>query len=435
MANQEHLDILKQGMKTWNRWREEHADIQPDLSYADLSSANLSEANLSKANLHGAVLYEANLSGAYISEADLSYAKFYDPVNYERDNFDIAGEYYVVALRGADLSKANLSKANLSGVHLEKAKLSSANLSGADLSRADLSSADLSSANLNRATFSSANLFDVTLSSANLNRATLTGAYLGFANFSGADLSGADLSGADLSGANLNKATLVGTNLANATLKGCSIYGIAAWDVQLDGAEQLNLTITPPDEPIITVDNLKIAQFIYLLLSNKEIRDVIDTLTTKSVLILGRLTPERKAILDALREAVRQHNYLPILFDFQRPASRDITETISTLAHLARFIIADLTDPSSIPQELQAIVPTLAVPVQPVLLEGKREYSMFSDFLKTYHWVLPVYYYRDQDHLLATLKEQVIKPAEQKVKELAGSDTRLGSSDTHTMSS
>ena len=80
-----------------------------------------------------------------------------------------------------------------------------------------------------------------------------------------------------------------------------------------------------------------------------------------------------------------------------------------TLAHLARFIIADLTDPSSIPQELQAIIPTLAVPVQPVLLEGKREYSMFVDFLKTYHWVLPIHYYTDQTNLLTTLKEQVIE--------------------------
>ena len=85
-----------------------------------------------------------------------------------------------------------------------------------------------------------------------------------------------------------------------------------------------------------------------------------------------------------------------------------------TLAHLSRFIIADLTDPSSIPQELQAIIPTFAVPVLPVLLEGKREYAMFVDFLKTYHWVLPIHYYTDQTHLLATLKEQVIDPAEQK---------------------
>jgi hypothetical protein len=187
--------------------------------------------------------------------------------------------------------------------------------------------------------------------------------------------------------------------------------------VQLKGARQNNLVITPPEEPTITVDNLKIAQFIYLLLNNAEIREVIDTIARKAVLILGRFTPERKAVLDALREALRTHGYVPILFDFDKPSSRNLTETVRTLAHLSRFIIADLTDPSSIPQELQAIIPTLRVPVQPVLLEGKRSYAMFVDF-QDYHWALPIYYYRDQANLLATLKEQVIEPAEQKAQEL-----------------
>jgi len=34
---------------------------------------------------------------------------------------------------------------------------------------------------------------------------------------------------------------------------------------------------------------------------------------------------------------------------------------------------------------------------------------MFVDFLKTYHWVLPIHYYTDQTNLLTTLKEQVIE--------------------------
>ncbi len=228
-----------------------------------------------------------------------------------------------------------------------------------------------------------------------------------------------DFSGMDFSGVNLNETSLIKTNFSHANLSNCSIYGIAAWDIQLDEQTvQENLTITPPDQPAITVDNLKIAQFIYLLLNNAEIRDVINTITTKVVLILGRFTPERKIVLDALREELRKKNYLPIVFDFEKPGSRNFTETVRTLAHLARFIIADLTDPSSIPQELQAIIPTLAVPVQPVLLEGKREYAIFVDFLKTYHWVLPIHYYIDQANLLAMLKEQVIEPAEQKAQEL-----------------
>jgi hypothetical protein len=177
------------------------------------------------------------------------------------------------------------------------------------------------------------------------------------------------------------------------------------------------LVITRADEPAITVDNIEVAQFVYLMLHNEKIRDVIDTITSKAVLILGRFTDERKAVLDALREELRKRDYLPILFDFNVPAARDITETVSLLARMARFIVADLSDPSSIPKELEAIVPSLAVPVQPLLEVAFRPYSMFRDYWK-YDWVLPVYRCEGLEPLLATLSEKVIAPAEGKVTAL-----------------
>src|SRR3954449_3077457 len=158
-------------------------------------------------------------------------------------------------------------------------------------------------------------------------------------------------------------------------------------------------------------------QFVYLLLRNEKIRAVIDTITSKGVLILGRFTPGRKAVLDALRQELRKRDYLPILFDFDAPATRDITETVSLLARMARFIIADLTNPSSIPMELQAIVPHLAVPVQPLLEGSAQPFAMFRDLLE-YDRVLPVYRYEGLDPLLASLADKVIAPAEAKVKAL-----------------
>src|SRR5205807_714041 len=138
---------------------------------------------------------------------------------------------------------------------------------------------------------------------------------------------------------------------------------------------------------------------------NKEIREVVDAVTAKVVLILGRFTPKRKAILNALRDELRKRNYTPVVFDFENPASRDLTETISTLAHLARFVIADITQAKSIPQELERIVPDLpAVPVQPLLQARAKEYGMFEHF-KRYPWVLEVYRYTTAHHLLASLKE------------------------------
>src|SRR5438552_2036734 len=175
MANQGHVEILRQGKDAWNEWRKQYPDIEPDLSESYYDDAKYIEFNFSNTNFYGSHLFRANFYGA--------------------------------SLRGADLSYAALSHAHFA-------------------------TADLSEARLYR---------------------------------------------------------------------------------------------TRLDQPTITVGNLKVAQFIYLLLNNKEIRDVIDTITSKVVLILGRFTDERKKVLDAIRDALRKRNYTPILFDFEKSASRDIT--------------------------------------------------------------------------------------------------------------
>src|SRR5215469_10170898 len=300
-------------------------------------------------------------------------------------------------LNGADLKRANLVEANL-----RETNLSGANLAGAHLMYAVLERADLTEAYL----------FRVNLRGADLRAANLREANLGKAN-----LIETNLSRAVLSRANLTRALLVATNLKAADLTGCSVYGGSVWNVTLDGAKQSDLIITPEEEPAIQVDNLEVAQFIYLLLNNARIRHVIDTITSKVVLILGRFTADRKVVLDAIREELRKRDYVPVLFDFDKPDSKNLTGTITTLAKMARFIIADLTDPSSVPHELAMIVPTTKVPVQAVLLAGHREYSMFAD-LKDYHWVLEPYQYKSPELLIDQLNEHVIAPAEAKAKQL-----------------
>lgn len=361
MAKQHQLDILRQGIQHWNQWREQHPNIIPRLTKAPLKNINLSRVDLSKAVLNEAQLNNTNFRQANLCEANLIGA-------------DLSG----VSLMGADLTRA---------------KLSGAQLVGADLQRTDFTGADLSGANLSRA---------------RLNGTVLRDTNLFHVNLTGAKLEKVDLNGAILNGANLSQATLLN----------CFIYGISAWNVRLEGTKQANLIITQPNEPTITVESLSVAQFIYLLLNNREIRDVANAVTSKVVLILGRFTPERKQVLDAIREELGKQNYVPVLFDFEKPSSRDFTETVSMLAHLSRFIVADLTDPSSIPQELQAIVPLLAVPVQPLLHNSKKEYSLFKDLWQKYPWVLPIYRYGDRKNLLPSLKEAIINPAEKKAKEL-----------------
>jgi hypothetical protein len=139
----------------------------------------------------------------------------------------------------------------------------------------------------------------------------------------------------------------------------------------------------------------------------------------------GRFTDERKAVLDGLRDELRNRNYLPILFDFDKPTSRNTVETITLLARMARFVIADISDAKSVLQELQAIVPDLpSVPIQPVIIRSQDEPGMF-DFYRHFPWFLPVHRYDTPAQLLSELSNRVIEPSEAKVLELrATSSTR-----------
>ena len=161
MANPEHLAILKRGVEEWNAWREEHEEVRPDLSAANLRKANLRKANLREANLD-----KANLSEAMLQEADLYKAHL--------------GKAH---LDGANLDQANLRAARLLGAHLRRASLRRAVLRVADLREADLRRADLRFADLGLA-----NLGWVRLSGA-----TLFGAELSEVDFRGVDFTGVDL--------------------------------------------------------------------------------------------------------------------------------------------------------------------------------------------------------------------------------------------------
>jgi len=401
MANDEHLKILKQDVEQWNKWRLQNA-IRPDLS----------GANLLGADLRGANLWGADLSGANLSDADL---------------------------RSADLATANLSGANLSGarltgiVNLTGTNLSGANLSDAELTSAVMTAADLSCASVRNADLGGAQLGGANLSGADLSRASIRGADLGGANFSGANLtradlslaylSNADLSSADLTNANLSCTGLVETDFTNATITGCRTYGASAWNVTLVGTAQHNLIITKEGEPVVTVDDLEVGQFIYLMLNNTKIRNVIDTITSKGVLILGRFSdPQRKSVLDGLREGLRSFDLLPIVFDFDRPTDKDYTETVQTLAGMSMFVIADLTSPKSTPLELEATVKQVKIPYIPIIdiSVDPRPFAMLADLQKSFHWVLPTLKYKSKEDLLdeENLETYVIKRAQLKREQL-----------------
>src|SRR5262249_50524202 len=312
---------------------------------------------------------------------------------WRRDNPHVRPDF-----SGADLRGVNLTPADEMG------------FSGADLRVANFSGADLRGARLLAANFGGADL----------SRVNLSGAEACVANFSNADLREAVLVGAALT-----LAYFVGTDLKNADLTDCHVYGVSAWGVKLEGARQQNLIITDAGEPTITVDNIEVAQFVYLLLHNEKIREVIDTIGKKGVLLLGRFTEGRMVVLERLRDKLRDLGFVPMVFNFDKPETKDFTETVRLLASMSKFVIVDITNPRSAPLELQATVPDYMVPFAPILEHGEQPFSMFVDLQNKYDWVLqPVVGYTSVDRLIEVLEDKIVRPAEAKFNELLARRTK-----------
>jgi hypothetical protein len=163
------------------------------------------------------------------------------------------------------------------------------------------------------------------------------------------------------------------------------------------------------DNPLVLVDDLEVAQFVYLVLNSEKIRNVLTLTGKKGLLILGRFSPpERKAVLDALRAKLRCLGYIPLMFDFGRVDDRSLTETVRVLAGISRR--HRRRNRSKIaPLELQTTVPDYMVPFVPILHEGEKPFSMLAD-LQNYMWAMPIKLYRDVDQLVEKLETKIIAP-------------------------
>jgi uncharacterized protein YjbI with pentapeptide repeats len=390
VADLAHVEQLRRGPEHWNAWREANLGVQPNLVGANLRGLNLAGANLKHALLNEADLRDTDLRRAWLMHADLGWiGEGGDSTNPRRVGADLTG----ADLRDLRAWRSSFNRARLPGVRADAAQFQSANLRGADMSgfrgpwvkaaHCDLTAANLSGADLWEADLEFANLTDVQLDHARLSRAWLRGA------------------------------TLVRTDLRSSVMAEAHVYGISAWDVDLDHATQVSLVITEEPLPPVTVDDLEVAQLVHLLITNPKVRQVIDTMTSRVVLILGRFTNQRKPILDAIHRELATRGLVPVIFDFEGPTSRDLTETVRTLAHLARFVIADLSSPRSVAQELTAFVPNLlSVPVVPLLAADEDSAYALFEHIGRYPQVLPIVRYTSADQLVADLDTAVLAPAE-----------------------
>lgn len=150
--------------------------------------------------------------------------------------------------------------------------------------------------------------------------------------------------------------------------------------------------------------------------------EVLSRISRRQVFILGRFDPAHKPTLETLARALGAHaaKYQPMLFDFDKPLERNLTEAVRTYALTSRFVIADISAARCTPHELMAIVPfSPSIPVVPIIRAGEAPYAMFDD-LRAYPWVLPLVTYRDDADLLAQFDAAIVQPAEHRLAPPAG---------------
>ena len=326
-----HLQELRRGRESWNRWRRRNPSIQPMLARVKLG------------------------------------------IDFKRRQLD-----------GYDFSYTNFTEARLRGVSMVEANLHQAILAGADLAEAHLEGA----------------------------------------NFCRTDLYKTDFTDAHLTGANIQGVQLAMTVLTRADLRKCKVYGLSAWDLDLSAAKDTNLTIkyeshvggsTQKEE--VVVDGLDLAAFIYATLNNRNIARIVEGTSRKWVLILGRFTGGGKEVLDAAHDKLKAKDYIPVIFDFERPNRRDLIETLMLLAGLSAFVIVDISDPRSAPLELQVIASNYGVPIFPIMRCGSDSFGMFAG-LRKFPWVFPPRRYNTLAELKSTVIDTVIEQAEHEVRRL-----------------
>jgi len=151
MANPKHMEILNQGVKAWNRWREQNPRIIPDLSGVDLggpdvrtdfSNANLGKADLSRADLSFANLTDTNLSRANLNRTSLV-ESFFIGTQLEFANLTYA-HLGGARFHNVDLHGANLAYTTLDYTSFRDTDLAGTDFTGAQMDHTDFADVDLS---------------------------------------------------------------------------------------------------------------------------------------------------------------------------------------------------------------------------------------------------------------------------------------------------
>lgn len=334
MAIKEHVEILKQGIRKWNKWRDENPGISPDLSGVN----------------------------------------FYDIFQGTNNIYDIP------SVIGANFDRCNLRNSEMRDREFTRCTFNDTQLHMSDCCYANFLGCTFNDAQMRLLRIGSTSFYDCIISCC---------------DFSYSSAENTKFRNCKISNTKFKNVHFVKADFTESEIFKCNVYGISSWDMILDETRQEDIYVMEDEDDLLSVDDIELAQFLYMMIENKNLRRIIDTITSSVVLILGRFTTERKSVLEQIKKIARDKGLIPILFDFNGPESRDVTETVKVLASMSRFVIADLSDAKSIPQELTLIIPTSpSLPVYPIIEESQREYGMYG-FFENYPWVKDISRYNE----------------------------------------
>lgn len=380
MANDEHISILKSGVAAWNDWYASTNHRVADLCGADLSGMKLNSINFHRANLKGAILRNTQLQYAYLKDADLTGA-ILDGTNLVHAN-----------ARGAIFNMVVANRPNFAVSTLRQAKFQGSKLFGARFHRAYLRDTDLSDA-------------------------AFIDCWLRFATLNGATCLNTDFAGSDL-----RYASMVKTDLKAAKLTDVCVFGISAWGIETDANTVQDLIVGNNEHELeaqLRTHDLRTAQLLSLMLDSAGVRTVIDSVSSKLVLILGSFSPAEKGVLDALRLSLQNFGYVAVEFDFERPHERDYAETVLILVGMSRFVVADFTNSKEVRAEVgQARRQYPRVPFIPIVMDGAPlPITMANSFNEDELRLLVTY--RHANDLVQKVLSSIIEPAEKQAQQIA----------------
>lgn len=230
MANPEHVEILKQGVEVWNKWREDQPTIfgieKIAIKGLDLTGANfqgcfftdcafakcnLSKANLSNAGLDECDLFDVNMEEVSFLETKLSSCWF---VRGKGESAD----FYNAQLSNVEFLDCNLHRANFMNAKLEGVGYKDCKLDEIILFDADLKGVKIEGCSLARGEFDFSKSSDIVCRSSNLSGAMFDQARLEDGLFMAVVMKNASLKESELV-----KCKLFGVDLLLSDFRWCNL--------------------------------------------------------------------------------------------------------------------------------------------------------------------------------------------------------------------